>query len=125
MRFSISVIPALLLQLSSLLTSCSTTREAIKPATEVVVTRVACIGNSITYGSGIEDREVNAYPSQLGRMLGDDWHVPEHTAFAKLLEPPEFRHVKMRVGHIPVVIQMDGHLAVSFDTSDRVDHDLP
>ncbi len=37
--------------------------------------RVACVGNSITYGSGVENREQNAYPMQLARMLGDDFEV--------------------------------------------------
>ena len=32
--------------------------------------KVACIGNSITYGSGIDNREQNSYPAQLQRMLG-------------------------------------------------------
>jgi len=30
---------------------------------------VACIGDSITYGSGLSDRAYNSYPAQLGRML--------------------------------------------------------
>ena len=34
--------------------------------------KVACVGNSVTYGAGIENREVNSYPAQLQRMLGDD-----------------------------------------------------
>lgn len=38
-------------------------------------TKVACIGNSITYGYLLPDREVNAYPFQLQRMLGDDYEV--------------------------------------------------
>ncbi len=37
--------------------------------------RLACIGDSITYGSGIEEREHNSYPAQLGRMLGEQWDV--------------------------------------------------
>jgi len=37
--------------------------------------KVACIGNSITYGSGIENREVFSYPAQLQVMLGDKWEV--------------------------------------------------
>lgn len=37
--------------------------------------RVACIGNSITYGSGIENREVYSYPAQLQVMLGEGWDV--------------------------------------------------
>ena len=30
---------------------------------------VACVGDSITYGSGISNRDYNSYPAQLGRML--------------------------------------------------------
>jgi lysophospholipase L1-like esterase/pimeloyl-ACP methyl ester carboxylesterase len=37
--------------------------------------KVACIGNSITYGSGIPDRPRDSYPSQLARMLGENWIV--------------------------------------------------
>lgn len=37
--------------------------------------KVACIGNSITYGSGIKEREHYAYPFQLQRMLGPGWEV--------------------------------------------------
>ncbi len=37
--------------------------------------RVACIGNSITHGSGIDMQELNAYPAQLQRLLGSGYHV--------------------------------------------------
>src|SRR5687768_5658034 len=37
--------------------------------------RVACVGDSITFGSGVKDRETNNYPAQLGRMLGEKWEV--------------------------------------------------
>jgi len=37
--------------------------------------RVACVGNSVTYGMGVEDREKNAYPVVLQRLLGDDYDV--------------------------------------------------
>lgn len=30
---------------------------------------VVCVGDSITYGSGISNRDYNSYPAQLGRML--------------------------------------------------------
>ena len=38
-------------------------------------TRVACIGNSITYGHGIEDREHDTYPAQLQQLLGETFDV--------------------------------------------------
>ncbi|MBX2842714.1 MAG: sialate O-acetylesterase [Flammeovirgaceae bacterium] len=37
--------------------------------------KVACVGNSITYGAGIEGRDSLAYPQQLGEVLGDSWKV--------------------------------------------------
>ncbi|MBQ7472701.1 MAG: alpha/beta hydrolase fold domain-containing protein [Prevotella sp.] len=37
--------------------------------------RVACIGNSITDGSGIDMAEVNGYPAQLQLMLGGGYRV--------------------------------------------------
>ncbi|MBC8218511.1 MAG: SGNH/GDSL hydrolase family protein [Planctomycetes bacterium] len=37
--------------------------------------RVACVGDSITYGSGIKVRSGDSYPAQLATMLGDKWQV--------------------------------------------------
>ncbi len=37
--------------------------------------RVACIGNSITHGSGIDMQEQRGYPAQLQQLLGDAYHV--------------------------------------------------
>ncbi|MDF2430829.1 MAG: hypothetical protein JWP44_460 [Mucilaginibacter sp.] len=37
--------------------------------------KVACIGASITYGATIENREQNAYPAQLQKMLGNKFQV--------------------------------------------------
>lgn len=37
--------------------------------------RVACIGNSITYGSQIKDRDRDSYPAVLGRLLGEGYQV--------------------------------------------------
>jgi N-sulfoglucosamine sulfohydrolase len=37
--------------------------------------RIACVGDSITFGAGVEERETNAWPEQLGRMLGPRFDV--------------------------------------------------
>jgi len=37
--------------------------------------RVACIGDSITFGAGIRDRKRNSYPAVLGRLLGEKYQV--------------------------------------------------
>jgi len=39
------------------------------------LTKIACIGNSITYGAYIKDRIKNSYPAQLGQMLGEAYMV--------------------------------------------------
>jgi acyl-CoA thioesterase-1 len=39
------------------------------------VIRVACVGDSITFGSGIKDRQHDSYPAVLGRWLGAGWDV--------------------------------------------------
>ncbi|MFR9619660.1 MAG: GDSL-type esterase/lipase family protein [Rikenellaceae bacterium] len=42
---------------------------------EKTIIRVACVGNSITFGSRVEEREKNAYPVVLQQLLGDDYEV--------------------------------------------------
>ncbi|HMQ42912.1 MAG TPA: sialate O-acetylesterase [Mariniflexile sp.] len=37
--------------------------------------KVACVGNSVTYGAGIENRDENSYPIQLQQLLGTDYEV--------------------------------------------------
>lgn len=41
----------------------------------ITAVKVACIGNSITYGSGIEDKAKDSYPAVLGRILGNGYDV--------------------------------------------------
>ena len=48
-------------------------------------TKVACIGNSITFGYQIADREENSYPAQLGKMLGDKYEVENFGISARTL----------------------------------------
>ena len=47
----------------------------IRPDDYTETIRVACVGDSITFGAGIEDRQKNSYPAQLGRMLGKSWQT--------------------------------------------------
>lgn len=43
--------------------------------TNTVPLRIACIGNSVTYGFGLQDRETECYPSQLQKILGGNFIV--------------------------------------------------
>ena len=42
---------------------------------ESPVQRVACVGNSVTYGYGLSDREHTAYPVVLQQLLGEGFNV--------------------------------------------------
>jgi len=37
--------------------------------------KIACVGDSITFGSRVKDREINSYPAQLSALLGHDYEV--------------------------------------------------
>lgn len=47
--------------------------------------RIACIGNSITDGSGIDMRAVYGYPAQLQKLLGEKYHVRNYGVGARTM----------------------------------------
>lgn len=47
--------------------------------------RVACIGNSITFGAGIRNHSRDSYPSVLARMLGDSYWVKNFGVSARTM----------------------------------------
>ncbi len=47
--------------------------------------KVACVGNSITDGHGIDMAEINGYPAQLGKKLGKDYYVKNFGYSARTL----------------------------------------
>ena len=47
--------------------------------------RVACIGNSITDGSGVDMQEEFAYPAQLQQKLGSDYFVKNYGVSARTM----------------------------------------
>lgn len=75
--------------------------------------RVACVGNSITYGSGINDREHNSYPVQLQRLLGDKYIVGNFGKPGATL---------LRHGHRPYFDQQEFHDAMAFKGDIAVIH---
>ena len=84
--------------------------------------KVACIGDSITYGYGTEDRDTQSYPAQLQDMLGDGYLVGNfgkngatliRRAFRPYFDQDEFRKAMDFAGDICVI-----HLGVN-DTDPR------
>lgn len=75
--------------------------------------KVACIGNSITYGSLVPDREQNCYPSRLQQMLGDKYEV------GNFGRPGATLVVK---GHNPYTASQEYRNALAFDADIAVIH---
>jgi lysophospholipase L1-like esterase len=58
------------------LAGCASTRKPALHASDYQGTiRVACVGDSITFGAGVENREHNCYPVVLGKLLGSRFDV--------------------------------------------------
>lgn len=49
--------------------------------------KVACIGDSITYGYGISDWEKNNYPAILGQILGEEYNVANFGSSGTCVNP--------------------------------------
>lgn len=75
--------------------------------------RVACIGNSITYGTGIVDRTNDSYPSQLQRLLGSNYQVGNFGKPGATL---------LYHGHRPYVKQEEFREAIAFKGDIAVMH---
>lgn len=57
--------------------------------------RVACIGNSITDGAGIDMRDNYAYPAQMQEVLGDAYHVENYGVGARtMLNKGDYPYMK-------------------------------
>ena len=49
--------------------------------------KVACIGDSITYGHGVSDWEKNNYPAVLGQILGEEYNVSNFGSSGTCVNP--------------------------------------
>ena len=67
--------------------------------------KVSCVGDSITYGMKLENREQDAYPFQLQRMLGDGYLVGNFGKSGATL---------LRRGHRPYMDQEEFRQALDF-----------
>lgn len=75
--------------------------------------KVACIGNSITYGTGITDREKYSYPVQLQNLLGNNYFVKNFGKPGATL---------LRRGHRPYMQQREFLDAMTFGADIAVIH---
>lgn len=72
--------------------------------------KVACVGNSVTFGHGLDERETNSYPAQLQRLLGDGYEVANFGKSGATL---------LQKGHRPYNEQAEYRAALEF-VPDRV-----
>lgn len=49
--------------------------------------KVACVGDSVTYGHGISNWPKNNYPKQLQALLGDGYHVNSYGVSGRAVQP--------------------------------------
>ena len=75
--------------------------------------KVACVGNSITFGYALKDRENNNYPRQLGLMLGDKYEVGNFGRTGATL---------MKKGHNPYYNWKEYKQAIEFEPDIVVIH---
>lgn len=75
--------------------------------------RVACVGNSVTYGYRIENRERDSYPAQLQRLLGDGYEVGNFGHSGATL---------LTAGHRPYVQQQAYADALAFAADEVIIH---
>ena len=73
--------------------------------TDVRKTRIACVGNSVTYGFGLNDRETESYPAQLQQLLGSTYEVGNFGLNGSTL---------LSKGHRPYVLTDQYKLALAF-----------
>lgn len=76
-------------------------------------TRVACVGNSITYGYGLADPSTESYPARLQVMLGDEYEVGNFGRSGATL---------LRQGHRPYNEQPEYRAAIDFKADIAVIH---
>lgn len=68
-------------------------------------TKIACVGDSITYGLGIEDRDNKSYPAVLQQLLGSQFVVGNFGKSGATL---------LKNGHRPYVEQVEYQQALAF-----------
>ena len=66
----------LLVAISTLFISCGSSSDVGNDVPEEVIDlRVACVGDSITEGTGLSNPAEDSYPSQLSKLLGEGWNI--------------------------------------------------
>lgn len=60
---------------ATFLLGCAANKQTMRNNNNDQPIRISCVGDSITYGAGIEAREINSYPAVLGRLMGSRFEI--------------------------------------------------
>ena len=101
-----------------LLSSCRTTADA--PVT-TTTTRVACIGDSITMGAGLVNREDECYPAVLGELLGERFQVENFGVNAATVVQQGWHHYRSEAAWKQALAFEPDVVVISLGTNDSVD----
>ena len=106
---------AVIVSLLAVAAGCMTTGagrgQAVAPADYDETIRVACVGDSITFGAGIKDRKNDNYPVVLGRSLGERFEVRNFgVSGATLLKAGDFSYWKTPA--FKAAMEFDPHVVV-------------
>lgn len=70
--------------------------------------KIACVGDSITFGAGVAERAKNCYPAQLDVLLGDDYEVKNFgVSGATMLEKGDKPYMKTKAYKSSLAFQPD------------------
>jgi acyl-CoA thioesterase I len=107
----------LFLALCLIASSSSLADDAAPPAI-----RVACVGDSITFGAGLKDRDHESYPYWLGRWMGPGYDVRNFgRSGATLLQKGDLPYVKQRQHDEAVAFKPD-IVIIMLGTNDSKHH---
>jgi len=110
-NFFQAVIVSLLAVAAGCMTTGTRRGQAVAPADYDETIRVACVGDSITFGAGIKDRKNDNYPVVLGRSLGERFEVRNFgVSGATLLKAGDFSYWKTPA--LKAATEFDPHVVV-------------
>ena len=110
-NFFQAVIVSLLAVAAGCMTTGTRRGQAVAPADYDETIRVACVGDSITFGAGIKDRKNDNYPVVLGRSLGERFEVRNFgVSGATLLKDGDFSYWKTPA--FKAATEFDPHVVV-------------
>lgn len=64
------------------------------PASRLAPVRIACVGNSITAGVGVKNREKDSYPMLLGQMFGQRYEIGNFGVSGRTMIPMDRSYMK-------------------------------